>query len=89
MRARIGGIRNNGCVATEETRAQKNTTKQKKKLSDAFSDRTINQDVQANQARLLPPGRQQNFMGSTGAVPGAEAGGDRGVRDGVVSGFPE
>ena len=28
-------------------------------------------------------------MGSTGAVPGAEAGGDRGVRDGVVSQFCE
>lgn len=46
----------------------------------------IEWDVEAGQTWLLSPRRQQNLMGSSGAVPGPAAGGDRGVRDGVVSG---
>lgn len=57
----------------------------------AFPPRTIyvnitEWDVEAGQTWLLSPRRQQNLMGSPGAVPGPAAGGDRGVRDGVVSG---
>lgn len=40
--------------------------------------------VQASPTRLLPPGYQQNQMGSAGALPRASAGGDRRVRDGLV-----
>lgn len=41
--------------------------------------------VKARQTRLLPSGYQQNQMGSAGAVPRPSAGGDRRVRDGLVS----
>lgn len=61
------------------------------KPNTSLSSRTIyvnitEWDDEAGQTWLLSPRRQQNLMGSTGAVPGPAAGGDRGVRDGVVSG---
>lgn len=40
---------------------------------------------ETSQTRVLPPGSEQNRVGGTGAVPGPEAGGDRSVRDSMVS----
>lgn len=46
---------------------------------------TLFRDEFAGQTRVFPAGRQQNLVGSSGPVPGPEAGGLGGVRDGVVS----
>lgn len=75
----IGRIRDDGRVAPEETRITLELP------ARGGLDFRSNEDEFAGETRLFPAGGQQNVVGSTGSVPGPEAGGLGSVRDGVVS----